>query len=80
MTVYSHYLVYPEGDMQEAAQPLTINQLVDINGRTLALPLPTVKMIVYRVYKITQGETKGEITTKYHLELVRRDEMLEHLQ
>lgn len=80
MTVYSHYIVYPDGDMQEAMQPLTINQLVDINGGPLALPLPTVRMIVYRVYKITRSETKGETTTRYHLELVRRDEMLEHVQ
>jgi hypothetical protein len=80
VTEYSHYLVYPEGDFQEALQPLNINQLVDINGRPLTLPLPTFKMIVYRVFKITKSETRAEHSTKYHLELVRRDEMLEHMQ
>ena len=79
MTEYSHHLVYPEGDLQEAFQPLAINQLVDINGRPLTLPLPTLKMIVYRVYKITKSESRAEHCTKYHLELVRRDEMLEHM-
>lgn len=80
MTIYTDLLVYPEGDTQEALQQLTINQLVDLNGAPLALPLPTAKMIVYRVYKITKSEMKGEITTRYHLELVRRDELLEHLR
>ena len=80
MTTYSHYLVYPEGDMQEAFHRLRINDLVDVNGKPLALPLPTVKMIVYRVYKITNNEQRGENITKYHLELVRRDEMLDHIE
>ncbi len=80
MTIYTDLLVYPEGDTQEALQQLTINQLVDLNGAPLALPLPTAKMIVYRVFKITKTEMKGETTTRYHLELVRRDELFEHLR
>ena len=79
MTIYTSLLVYPEGDTQEAIQSLKINQLVDVNGMPLALPVATVKMIAYRVYKITRSETKGETITRYHLELVRRDEMIEHL-
>ncbi len=79
MTIRTYLLVYPDGDTQEAATELTINQLVDLNGRPLVPPLPTVKMIVYRVYKITRSETRGEEIIRYHLELVRRDEMLEHI-
>ena len=74
MTIYSSYLVYPEGDKQEAETVLHINQLVDINGNPLALPLRTTKMIVYRVYKMTKNETRGEETTYYYLELIKRDE------
>ena len=80
MTIYSELLVYPEGDTQEARQPLRINQLVDLNGAPLTLPLPTARMIVYRVYKIAKSETKGEVVTRYHLELVRRDELLEYIR
>jgi hypothetical protein len=75
MTTYSSYLVYPDGDRQDAAAMLRINQLVDINGNPLALPLRTTKMIVYRVYKMTKNELRGEETTNYYLELVRRDEL-----
>lgn len=75
MTIYSSYLVYPEGDKQETATALRINQLVDINGNPLALPLRTAKMIVYRVYKMTKNELRGEETTYYYLELVKRDEL-----
>ncbi|MBN1685797.1 MAG: hypothetical protein JW852_04035 [Spirochaetales bacterium] len=79
MTLYSYILVYPEGDTQEAAAELKINQLVDLNGIPLKLPLPTVKMVVYRVSKITKYETRAEVVTRYHLELVRREEMLEYV-
>ena len=80
MTTYSYVLVYPDGEAQEAVVQLRIDQLVDLNGIPLKLPLPTAKMIVYRVYKITESETKGEMVTRYHLELVRRKEMLENMQ
>jgi len=79
MTIYSRVLVYPDGDTQEAVAILRINQLVDLNGNPLQMPLPTVRMIAYRVYKITTSESKGESVTRYHLELVRRDEMFENL-
>ena len=79
MTTYSRFLVYPDGDTQEAASQLQVNQIVDLNGIPLTPPLPTVRMIVYRVYKITAGESRGEHTTRYHLELVKREEMLEYM-
>ena len=79
MTIYSQILVYPDGDVQEAASALQINQLVDLNGIPLDLPLPTVRMIAYRVYKITTHESTGEHTRRYHLELVKREEMFEYM-
>ena len=79
MTIFSEILVYPDGETQEAAQKLQINQLVDINGIPLNLPLPTLKMIVYRVFKITVHESRGENTKRYHLELVKREEMLDYV-
>ena len=79
MTIYTRLLVYPNGDTQEARVSLRINQIVDLNGYPLDLPLDTVKMIAYRVNKITTCESRGEETTSYHLELVRREEMLEYI-
>jgi len=79
VTIYSHILVYPEGDVQNAPSPLRINQIVDLNGIPLSPPLPTVRMIVYRVYKITADESRGEHMTRYHLELVNREEMLDYV-
>ncbi len=72
MTLYSKLLVYPEGDTQDALLSLTINQIVDLNGSPLSLPLPTAKMIAYRVYKISKNETRGEHVTHYHLALGER--------
>ena len=54
-----------------------INDIVDINGIPLPLPLPTVKMIVYRVYRISTRKTRNEEILEYHLDLLTRNDMLE---
>ena len=77
MEIKSKQILYPEGDVQEISHKLTINQLVDLNGYPLTLPLKTTKMIVYRVHKISTRSFKGEEVTSYFLELVRRDELEE---
>jgi len=63
--------------MQELEHRLTINQIVDLNGLPLSLPLSTDRMIAYRVYKITTDTSIGEEVTNYHLELVKRNELRE---
>lgn len=75
MTIYNNYIVFPEGDIQEIAHDLRINQLVDINGVPITLPLKTAKMIVYRVYKKTTKESKGEVSTFYYLEQLSLNEL-----
>jgi len=70
-------IVYPEGDSREIERELRVNQLVDLNGNPLSLPLPTPRMIAYRVWKIsTRVERKCE-ETWYHLELATRPELEE---
>jgi hypothetical protein len=68
-------IVYPEGDSREIEHGLHVNQLVDLNGNPLVPPLPSSRMIVYRVWKV---ETRAERNTEelvYHLELVTRPEL-----
>ncbi len=77
MDLVTRQIIYPEGDAQEIEHRLSVNQLVDLNGYPLSLPLQTVKMIVYRVYKISTQASKGEEIVGYYLELVRRDELEE---
>jgi hypothetical protein len=68
-------IVYPEGDTREIEHELRVNQLVDLNGNPVALPLPSARMIVYRVWKVsTQAERHTE-ELFYHLELVTRPEL-----
>jgi len=78
MTIYTRQIVYPEGDTQEIEHALRVNQVVDLNGGPLALPLPTVRMIAFRVYKVSTRESIGESITLYHLELLTRDQMIEY--
>ena len=60
MHLTTRQIIYPEGDSQEVEHTLSINQLVDINGFPLAPPLPTTRMIAYRVFRIATENLKGE--------------------
>ena len=77
MHLTTRQIVYPEGGSQEIEHTLSINQLVDINGFPLAPPLPTTRMIVYRVFRISTESLKGEDIIRYYLEQLWRDEMEE---
>ena len=79
MTFYLNYIKYPEGDSREIEHELSINQLVDLNGFPLQIPLKTLKIIVYKVYKISTTESTGKQIRLFHLELVTTDELLEYL-
>ena len=68
-------IVYPEGDSREIEHELRVNQLVDLNGNPLALPLQSARAIVYRVWKVTTQAERHEEGTFYHLELVTRPEL-----
>ena len=69
------YIIFPDGDSQEVEHPLSVNQLVDLNGNPLPLPLRTTKMIVYRVWKVTTNADRNTEEIFYHLELVTRPEL-----
>ena len=77
MHLTTRQIIYPEGDSQEIEHTLSINQLVDINGFPLALPIPTTRMIVYRVFRIATESLKGEDIIRYYLEQLWREEMEE---
>jgi hypothetical protein len=79
MQLYTSKIIYPEGDEQEINHPLRINQLVDINGIPLELPLRTTRIIAYRVYRISTESNIGEEITSYHLELIWERELREFL-
>lgn len=70
-----HFIVFPEGDVQEIPGRLRIEQLVDLNGRPLALPLPTTRIIAFRVAKIVVKEGRGGSETYHHLELASAEEL-----
>ncbi len=61
-------IVYPEGDRQEISHHLSINQIVDINGYPLNMPLKSAKMIAYRVYRKSTQETRNEVITSFFLQ------------
>jgi len=79
MFITEYFIVFPEGDTQEIRGRLAINQLVDINGNPLALPLPTNRMIVFRVAKISTNEYKGGKEIYHYLEQLSARELLEYV-
>jgi hypothetical protein len=72
------YIVFPEGDVQEVPGRLPFNALVDMNGHVLSEPLPTNRMIVFRVARIKTDENKGGTETFHFLELMSADELLSY--
>ncbi|MDR2101033.1 MAG: hypothetical protein LBP43_00505 [Treponema sp.] len=80
MFMNEYFIVFPEGDVQEIQGRLTINELVDINGRPLALPLATNRMIVFRVCRIQVKENRGGKETFHFLELLSAEELKPYAQ
>ena len=77
MFMTEYFIVYPDGDTQEIQNRLMINQLVDVNGNPMNLPLPTNRMIVFRVEKIKTSDYKGGSSTYHYLEQVSARELEE---
>jgi hypothetical protein len=78
MFTNEYFIVFPEGDIQETVGRLPINAVVDLNGKPLSLPLPTNKMIAFRVARIKTDEKKGGNETYHYLELLSAEELLEY--
>jgi len=79
MHISEYFIVFPEGDVQEVQGRLPFNSLVDMNGNVLYPPLPTNKMIVFRVNGIKTDEKKGLSETFHFLEILSADELLEYI-
>ncbi|MDR1930709.1 MAG: hypothetical protein LBQ44_08785 [Treponema sp.] len=80
MFIEEFYIVFPEGDVQEVSGRLPFNALVDLNGNPLSLPLPTNKMIVFRVAGIKTSENRGSSETFHLLELMSAEELRPYIK
>jgi len=78
MQINEFFIVFPEGDVQEIQGRLPFNSLVDMNGNVLSLPLPTNKMIVFKVAGIKTEERTGVSETYHFLDLIDAEELLEY--
>jgi hypothetical protein len=78
MTIDEFYIVYPEGECQELEAPLRIDQLVDLNGRALPLPLPSPRIIAYRITKVRHTEEKGVHAVFHYAELVSASDLISY--
>jgi hypothetical protein len=76
MFMNEFFIVFPEGDVQEISRRIPVNEIVDMNGNALSLPLPTNRMIAYRVCRIKTRENKGGNETYHFLELLSAEELL----
>jgi hypothetical protein len=73
-------IIYPEGDTQEIEWQLSFGDVVDVSGRPLSPPLPTVRMLAYRVYRINRSETRNEYVNEYHLEQLFPDDLRPYVE
>lgn len=79
MTIYSKYLVYPDGETQEIEHSLRVGMIVDLNGLPMSGPVKSQRVIAYRVLSARQREERGEHSTYYGLELVSPYELMSEL-
>jgi hypothetical protein len=77
MRLTTREIVFPEGDRQEVPHSLSVNQLVDLNGFPLELPLATARQIAYRVRRVSTAVERNGDLVSYYLELVGRPELEE---
>ena len=80
MYMEEFFIVFPEGDTQEVQGRIRLNTLVDVNGNPVPLPLPTNRMIVFRVARVQTKENKGSSETYHYLELMSAMELLEYCE
>jgi hypothetical protein len=73
------YIVFPEGDVQEVPGRLRLNMVVDANGDPLPLPLPTNRMLAFKVVSVRTKENKGGNETYHYLEQMSADELLDYV-
>jgi hypothetical protein len=76
MFLNEYFIVFPEGDVQEIRERLSLNEIVDINGNPLDLPLGTNRIIAFRVSRIKVNENRGGNETLHFLELLSAEELL----
>ncbi|MDR2259244.1 MAG: hypothetical protein LBE14_08875 [Treponema sp.] len=80
MFMNEYFIVFPEGDVQEISRRIPVNEIVDINGNSLPLPLPTSRVIAYRVSRIKTNENRGGNETFHFLELLSAEELIPYTQ
>jgi len=80
MTLYEYYMVFPDGDRQEITRPLSLGLLFDMHGNPLIPPLPTHRMLVYKVCGKRTREERGITETYYLMEQLSADELLAYVR
>jgi hypothetical protein len=75
-----YFIVFPEGDVQESTGRLSINQIVDLNGNPLPLPIVNARIIAFRVEKVTVKENRGGTETYHYLGLVSVSELASYVR
>lgn len=78
MTLYEYYVIFPDGEKREIRRPLPAGALVDINGNALPGPLPTNKMIAYRITGKRTVEERGIVRIIYSLDQLSADTLLDY--
>lgn len=76
MTLYEFHLVFPDGQTQEIRHQLRGGELVDVNGLELSVPLPTNRMLAYRIARKRTAEDRGLVVTWYFLEQMTAMDLL----
>jgi len=80
MYMTEFFIVFPEGDTQEINGRLRLNEIVDVNGNPMPLPLKTNKIAAFVVNRISTKDYKGGSEIYHYLEQLSAQELMEYVR
>ena len=80
MYMTEFFIVFPEGDTQEINGRLRLNEVVDVNGNPMSLPLKSNKIAAFIVNRISTKDYKGGSEIYHYLEQLSAQELMEYVR
>jgi len=78
MISHEYFVTFPDGDELEIAGPLATGAIVDVNAVPFELPLGSIRTLAYRIAIKRTAENKGNTVTRYTLEQLSAEDLLEY--
>jgi hypothetical protein len=79
MEYFYYYIYFPDGEKQEIFHPLSVGDIVDINGNIYSIKNLDPHKIAYKVNGFKKQSHFKETAIFYKLDLLNRDEVADEI-